>query len=61
MLQLEYFIKTHSAAMDALDEYLFERVGGRTRLKRILDLIMERDPALLIYWGWGAPKRCPRW
>jgi NADH dehydrogenase len=45
MLQLEYFIKTHPAALDALHEYLFERVGGRTRFKRILDLIMERDPA----------------
>jgi hypothetical protein len=45
---------------DMFDEYLNERIGGRRRLFRILDVLYERHPALLLYYGFGPPQPADR-
>jgi len=42
------------------DEYMNERIGGRRRLFRILDVLYERHPALLLYYAYGPPLPADR-
>jgi|SRR6267378_1446906 len=45
---------------DMFDEYMNERIGGRRRLFRILDVLYERHPALLLYYAYGPPLPADR-